>query len=833
MKKRLLASLLVAVMVLAAVSMVACQKTSPIYGYPFDKDTQAVYDEFVLPKYLGADMSDPTDSKNGVLVSWTSSDAAIKLTERDTDYLAEPVFPETGTKTVTLTLTHGKESREFTVKVNAIDVEDIASKYTFDKRNATVSADFALEQEATYKGKTATIAWSIKTGSSATISSDNKKCVVEPKEEPEKVTLTATFSFAGHTAKRNYTITVAKASPHIVSVDNWYSQQSGVTMDISGYILAVAEAYPVFADTGYISFYLLDEDRQASYYIYRAELGTGQEAFAAKFVPGTYVSITAAQNAYYKGVYETGQGKVKKSMITLGGKEALDMTKLEPYAIDNDLFAEAKAGDDMLGSKISFRNQSNIVSLTNWTVDKVVTSADFAADKQDGLNYQLLKLKKNDVTVTVGLSKYLQGVYTHKNQDAITDSDTVVKGISDIKTKFKAGDVVSVTGMFSYSTDNGGYQIYPFSAEDVKAGTADAAGTTYEGTTVGETLKAIATAVTTQKMNSLITANKEFTLTAGSANAVVTYSLCSDSATVTINDNKITVNPGRKETVYLKANVKVGDYEAWMLIPVSSEGKTDAEMIASEKGVLATVIGDISKVGETVLPIKGKTYETVTFSNWSLKEVSEFATVSEGKLVVTKLPSADTTITLTADIACGAVTGEKVEVTIKILKEKFGKVSVAELQTGKAYVLVMEQTNAKKTVFATGVFDGYYGASSEDITKAAQVYLESAEGGYKISFGNGADKKYLGFATYKDGTKNRYNLTIGGKIGGSTDGADIPSTATNVNKGEIWTITEEKMSVTAGSSTNSLGTSSSDTHTTFSLSNSKKMFFAYLAEVIE
>ena len=181
------------------------------------------------------------------------------------------------------------------------------------------------------------------------------------------------------------------------------------------------------------------------------------------------------------------------------------------------------AGDDMLGSKISFRNQSNIVSLTNWTVDKVVTSADFAADKQDGLNYQLLKLKKNDVTVTVGLSKYLQGVYTHKNQDAITDSDTVVKGISDIKTKFKAGDVVSVTGMFSYSTDNGGYQIYPFSAEDVKAGTADAAGTTYEGTTVGETLKAIATAVTTQKMNSLITANKEFTLTAGSANAVVTY----------------------------------------------------------------------------------------------------------------------------------------------------------------------------------------------------------------------------------------------------------------------------------------------------------------------
>ena len=105
MKKRLLASLLVAVMVLAAVSMVACQKTSPIYGYPFDKDTQAVYDEFVLPKYLGADMSDPTDSKNGVLVSWTSSDAAIKLTERDTDYLAEPVFPETGTKTVTLTLT--------------------------------------------------------------------------------------------------------------------------------------------------------------------------------------------------------------------------------------------------------------------------------------------------------------------------------------------------------------------------------------------------------------------------------------------------------------------------------------------------------------------------------------------------------------------------------------------------------------------------------------------------------------------------------------------------------------------------------------------------------
>lgn len=734
MKKRLLASLLVVVMVLAAVSMVACQKTSPIYSYAFEKDTQAVYDEFVLPKYLGADMSDSNDSKNGVQVTWTSSDAAIKLTERDTDYLAEPVFPETGTKTVTLTLTHGKESREFTVKVNAIDVEDIASKYTFVKRNASVSADFALDQETSYKGKTATIAWSVKTGTNATISADNKKCVVNPKEDPEKVTLTATFSFGSKTAKRNYNITVAKANPHIVSVDAWYSNQSGITMDISGYILAIAEAYPVFADTGYISFYMLDEDRQSSYYIYRAELGTGQEELAAKFVPGTYVSISAAQNAYYKGVYETGQGKVKKSMITLGGKAALDMTTLEPYAIDNDLFAEAKAGDDMIGSKVSFRNQSNIVSLTNWTVDKVVTSADLAADKQDGLNYQLLKLKKNDVTVTVGLSKYLQGTYTFKNQAEITDDDTVIKGISDIKTTFKAGDVVSVTGLFSFSTDNGGYQIYPLSADDVKKGTADAAGTTYEGTTAGETLKAIAAKVKEQKMTSLVTASKEFTLTESSANATITYTLCSDSAAVTIDGNKITVNPDRKESVYVKANVKVGDYEAWMLIPVTSEGKTDAEMVASEKGVLASRIKDIMSAGDVDLPTKGNTYEAVSIA-WALKGTSEVATLSGNKLTIATLPAATTTVELTATITCGDET-DTLDVTVNIVVKVF--------DVNKTYRIIRNLGGTDKSYLTNEVAStNYIKGNKNNVGAASVVYLEKSGEGFHLYTQAGEVKTYI------------------------------------------------------------------------------------------
>lgn len=160
------------------------------------------------------------------------------------------------------------------------------------------------------------------------------------------------------------------------------------------------------------------------------------------------------------------------------------------------------------------------------------------------------------------------------------------------------------------------------------------------------------------------------------------------------------------------------------------------------------------------------------------------------------------------------------------------KVDVTNLQEGTEYVLVMNQENAGKAVYLTGGFDGFYGASTDDVTKAAKIYIEKVDGGVKIAIGSGADKKYLGFATYKDGNNTRYNLTIGGKIGSSNGTAsDIPTTAENLQTSDVWTITADKISITAGTSTNHLGTSNTGTYLTFSLSNKTSLFFAFIAEV--
>ena len=69
---------------------------------------------------------------------------------------------------------------------------------------------------------------------------------------------------------------------------------------------------------------------------------------------------------------------------------------------------------------------------------------------------------------------------------------------------------------------------------------------------------------------------------------------------------------------------------------------------------------------------------------------------------------------------------------------------VEQPEAGKAYKFGMYHGNLKKTLYITGAMDGYYMATTDDVNKAADVYLEQTEGGYYIyALVNGA-KKYLG-----------------------------------------------------------------------------------------
>ena len=65
-------------------------------------------------------------------------------------------------------------------------------------------------------------------------------------------------------------------------------------------------------------------------------------------------------------------------------------------------------------------------------------------------------------------------------------------------------------------------------------------------------------------------------------------------------------------------------------------------------------------------------------------------------------------------------------------------------ETGKAYKLGFKQlAKAGNIYYFTGTMSGYYGATDTDITKAVDMYLEAANGGYYLYFNKDAAKQYI------------------------------------------------------------------------------------------
>ena len=764
MKKRLTALLIVVVMAFVATfSLVACNKTDPLNNFAFEKDGQAVYDDFVLPKVLGDDYA----------VTWTSDNDAIKLTARDDDYLAQPVFPETGTVKVTLTLSDGKNSREFTVKVNAIDVEDIASNYKFSKRNATVSVDFKLDQKATYKGKEATITWSVKTGEPyITVNGDT--CVVDHQNLTSKVTLTATFSYKGETTNRNYNMTVEKVRVGEEAINTWYTVP-GLTLDLSGYIVAVHNTSE-YQGKKQATFYMIDDTLLAGYYVFNVTIS---ESDIDKVVPGMYVNVTGAKTSLYNGLMETSNS----GTATFDPSKKNEEKAATVRAIDNDLFAAIPT---------TMFSESRMVSLTNWTVDEVK-----AKPSGQLATKTILTLKKNDVKVDVVVTKYLFGVYDSENHDTY-------KGLIALCDTLKKDDVVSVTGLLgryltgtTADTYNNNYQIMPLSADDVKKTTADPAGTTYPGTAVGEVIKSINTVVTENKLTSLITAKKTVTMPASTGDVAITYSLLSESNTVAINENVVTFTPGKPEEVTMRIGFKSGDYESAMYLVIKTEGKTDAEMVASVKGRVSTMVSNVTKAGEVTLPSSDETYTAVNLV-WSIKGTSDVATIASNKLTVATLPVEETSITLTVSISCGEAT-DTAEVTIKIAAAPKGTViSVTGTDLGLsgyadsteavdisgakfAYAQLAQYTNrddpAKVDGIQMRIKDGNANSAlwtaegfAKNISKVELVWtshmlsqVKTVENKLKLEFGN--DNTFSGETLYVNTVANqqKYEVTPSGE----------------------------------------------------------------------
>mgnify|MGYP005797626547 FL=1 len=520
MKRKIILILLALVFVFSCVALVACNKgeKEALDTYLLEQDNQLVDADFTLPVKI-----------REYDVTWTSSDSAITLEKRDSDYLAKVTLGD-AVKEVTLTVSIGKLSKSFTVRVAEFDVYFIADHYNFVKDKTTVTEDFALDRSFTYQGKTATIDWSVSDAYAdyIAISEDGNTCLVYPTSLLPSVRIKATFTYNNESTTYQYTMTVGLNRTHLEEINYWY-YNTGVSIDIKGYVVEIATPY----DEGYgnVSLYVVDEEFLAGYYVYRVKTDS---ANAALIEVGAHVTVTGTTNTNYNGLIETNAGG---NLVVDTDVPKIDVRE-HVYALDQDVLGNVPA---------AIYHQSRLVSLTNWTV-KSVESAPEA-----GSTATLFTLTKGGVDVSVAVSKYLEGAYKPTTDDATWSALAALTGT------VKKGDVVSVTGVLG---NYKGAQIMPLKASDVVVGgTADPDGTVYPGQTAAKAIAAVNAALKQNGVDKRITKTTEFTLPTESNGVAIAYEICGSPRALTLDGSKFTVTPDKHEIATVKVTYTLKDGE--------------------------------------------------------------------------------------------------------------------------------------------------------------------------------------------------------------------------------------------------------------------------------
>ena len=520
MKRKIILILLALVFVFSCVALVACNKgeKEALDTYLLEQDNQLVDADFTLPVKI-----------REYDVTWTSSDSAITLEKRDSDYLAKVTLGD-AVKEVTLTVSIGKLSKSFTVRVAEFDVYFIADHYNFVKDKTTVTEDFALDRSFTYQGKTATIDWSVSDAYAdyIAISEDGNTCLVYPTSLLPSVRIKATFTYNNESTTYQYTMAVGLNRSHLEEINYWY-YNTGVSIDIKGYVVEIATPY----DEGYgnVSLYVVDEEFLAGYYVYRVKTDS---ANAALIEVGAHVTITGTTNTNYNGLIETNAGG---NLVVDTDVPKIDVRE-HVYALDQDVLGNVPA---------AIYHQSRLVSLTNWTV-KSVKSAPEA-----GSTATLFTLTKGGVDVSVAVSKYLEGAYKPTADDATWSALAALTGT------VKEGDVVSVTGILG---NYKGAQIMPLKASDVVVGgTADPDGTVYPGQTAAKAIAAVNAALKEAGADKRITKTTEFTLPTESNGVAIAYEICGSPRALTLDGSKFTVTPDKHEIATVKVTYTLKDGE--------------------------------------------------------------------------------------------------------------------------------------------------------------------------------------------------------------------------------------------------------------------------------
>ena len=680
-------------------------------SYLLDIDGKTVDADFVLPKTIKA--NDKTYE-----IAWESNNAAVTITAREEDYLAKVTFPDE-TTVVTLTLHLSNLTKSFTVTVQGIQAASFIKTYQFPQDKATVTKDFALDQETSIQGKKATITWSVpeEYAGYLEISEDGKTCIVHQSSLNPAVKIQATFSYNGQTAQKLYNLTVSKEVSVIESVNDWY-YNIGSSITFDGYIVSVGTAYS--EQYGNVTLYVVNEDLSAGFYLYRVK---ADKANGAKLAIGKHVTVTAAVSTNYGGLRESSS---TGTVVVNDDKDPLDIETIYK-AIDEDVLGNVPA---------YIYNQSRPVSLTGWEVVEV--NAEHAASSPT----TVLKIKKNDVTISVVYSKYFEDRYTFSKGA----EDTVIKAILDKTATIQVGDFVNVKGIL------GSYQNAPqislLSADGIEKGQAEAEGTAHPGLTVKPFVERVLTSIKVLKLEELITSTKEVALTTGDENVTVAYEVLGGSQDIVIDGGHFTITPSVEAKVNVKATFTCGDYSTFIIFTVHSMAMTENEMVDYEASHFEFAL--LSQAGIQ----EGYTNHGSTFANVKVEyEGADEASAAlvrmvEGNLYLLPVDT-QTKIFLKVSFSVGEgtelyeVVVNDVETTIQpsqfVTYERVGAP-----EADKEYYLGTHSKGSGQLgtwLFADGgaTANGYYLTATDDITKAVKftaTQSQTAAGFYTLKTGN-------------------------------------------------------------------------------------------------
>lgn len=631
--KRNIIAVLAIVMVLCCVTLAACNnKTNVLDNYIFEMDGTTVSADFTLPSTIG-----------GEKANWTSDKDNVRLEKRESDWLAKVTLPKEGSVEVKLTVSVKKASKSYTVRVKALDVYDFMNNYVFPKNKATIVDNFDLETEFTYKGEKATIAWSVAEQYELYIKviEDGKKLQVTPQSKQTPVDIKATFTYKGVSSSQNYHMTVYKTLEGMELVNYWYNN-TPVSVDMSGYVVSIARNFD--EKFGNVSFYMVNDDFSAGYYIYNVNSNAEQ---SAQLAPGVHVTVTGTTNQNYNGLMETNAGG---KLVVDDDKPAINVAE-KVRALDEEVLGDLPS---------TVYSESRLVSLSNWSVKSVATPN--IGDKK----YVSLTIEKGGKTVDVVVSKYMEGAYAPKEGDATFDA------LCALGKTFTVGKTVNVTGILSKFGKN--WQIMPLSANAVAESGKDADPADKKDY-VGMQIATAMGKVNAQLLKDgivdkdgktvRITNPADFTLLNKDGNVTVAYQVVGTSNAVVFDQNKMTVTPGNPETTTVLATYKLGDYEAIQFIYVESLIPTAASMLDDLK--VTERIGE-----ETKLPV-APADATLT---WEVAEdSSEFVQIKDGKLIPA-IVNNDTLVMLKATITYKGITRTKDFVVIIQAPKTFIKLAL-------------------------------------------------------------------------------------------------------------------------------------------------------------